>query len=541
MTRRELEEMVQGLVDGHLDEQEFGRLQEELRSDPQSREFFRKSMEVETLLTEAMGQRVDIRGAKGGMDQMLLRRRKRDVTRSALATAAILTIAAVVMTFIMVKRSNPPGLVCDLVPGTQWEVTGGSRDPGADQLKVTEGSTVRVLSGTVKMEMESGAVMVMRGPAEVAFPKLQEPVLKKGWLWIDSADGAETFTLKTPDLIVRNLGTRFGVRVPEDGPSEIYLVKGTLEVERTNEEGEVISLEPKDTGFFVDQEGGLKVVPLSPDPFPNLPELLAAPLDYRTAVLSQGPAGYWKLDSLEGKILENEVTGGLAGYRGNEAFQGQPGIGSEGRFDGFSDENHAIRLTGDPLTSVITKIDIPGGISRKEGGVSFWIRRELGSNEEEILWLAGKTPDDAAISPKEAIMHARLASSGKVEFFIENGKFDILLSSNFSVVDNQWHHIAAGWGPSAVELYVDGKRVGRVDDFGSLKPGVMHGEYVRFGKPSSELAREGKHSFSGWVDEIAIWNRPLVSAEIAQQFKAARSVPKDRKASKPEMDTREGP
>lgn len=533
--------MVQGLVDGTLKEEEFDRLQEILRIDSKSRDFFRRSMEVEMLLVEAMGQRVESRVAKGGMDQMLLRRRKRDVTRSALATAAILTIAGVIMTFIMVKRSNRPGLVCDLVPGTQWEVTGSTLNPATDQLKVTEGSTVRVLSGTVRMEMESGALMVMRGPAEAYFPKLQDPVLNYGWLWIDSADGAETFTLTTPDLIVRNLGTRFGVRVPEDGPSEIHLIRGKLEVERVSEKDDLISFEPKDSGFFVGSGGAVNEVPLAPDPFLNLPELLASPLDYRTTVLSQGPAGYWQLDSAEGKILENEVAGGMAGYRGNEASPGQPGIGSEGRFEGFSGTNHAIRLTGDPLTSVITKIDIPGGISRKEGGVSFWIKREPGSNQEEILWLAGKTPDDAANSPKEAIMHARLASSGQVEFFIENGKFDILLSSNFSVVDKQWHHVAAGWGPSAVELYVDGKRVGRVDDFGSLKPGVMHGEYVRFGKPSSELAREGKQSFPGWVDEIAIWNRPLVRAEITQQFKAARLVNDQSKIIKPQTETREGP
>jgi hypothetical protein len=243
----------------------------------------------------------------------------------------------------------------------------------------------------------------------------------------------------------------------------------------------------------------------------------------RSKSSSRGSAGYWQLDTPDEKNLENEIVGGIVGYRGNDATPGKPGIGNEGRFDGFPDANHATHLSGDPLTSVITKIDIPGGVSREEGGVSFWIRRRQESEREEILWLAGRTPDDAAIFPKEAIMPARLARSGQAEFFIENGKFDILLSSNFSVVDDRWHHVAASWGPSAVELYVDGKRVGRVADFGSLKPGVMQGKYVRFGKPSHELAKEGKQSFSGWVDEIAIWNRPLGRTEIAQQFKAAQS------------------
>jgi hypothetical protein len=532
MTKRDLEEMIQRLVDGALDEEEFDRLQENLRNDPKSREFFRKSMEVEMLLEEAMGQRVESRLATGGMDQMLHRRRKRDVTRATLAAAAILVLAAVIMTFIMIKPPDPPTLVCDLVAGTRWEVTGGTQEPGSNQIEVTEGATVRVLSGTVRMELASGALMVMRGPAEARFPKVDEPVLMHGWLWIDSAGGAETFTVKTSDLIVRNTGTRFGIRVPEEGPAEIHLIEGTLEVTPIEGEGEAIALEPHDSGFLVPQEGEITQVPLAPDPFPELAELLAAPLDYRTTILSQGPAGYWQFEDSEGKTLENEIADGIAGYRGNTALQGQPGVGREGDFEGFSEENYAIRLMGDPLTSVITKIDVPGSVSREEGGVAFWIRRAADIEQEEILWLAGKTPDNAAMSPKESIMHTWLAASGQVEFFIENAKFDIQLSSNFSIVDNHWHHVAATWGPSAVELYVDGRRVGRVDDFGSLKPSLMHGEYVRFGKPSGELFKEGMQPFSGWVDEITIWDRPLGRVEITQQFKSAQASPKGSAKSK---------
>ena len=69
----------------------------------------------------------------------------------------------------------------------------------------------------------------------------------------------------------------------------------------------------------------------------------------------------------------------------------------------------------------------------------------------------------------------------------------------------------------------------------------MHGEYVCFGKPRSELAREGPQSFSGWVDKIAIWNHPLASAKIAQQFKAARLVTAQSKVIKSQRDTRGGP
>lgn len=518
MTHRELEELTQGLVDHSLTGEELARLQETLTNDAAARDFFRKSMEVELLLDEAVGQPLETRASASGMDQMLRRRRKRDVTRATLLTAAILVIAAVVMTFIMIKPPPPPSLVCDLVPGTEWEVLRNS-DPS--ELKVTEGSTVRVRSGTLRMTLDSGAVMLLRGPAEARFPKLHEPVLQHGWLWIDSADGAESFAIRTPDLIIRNMGTRFGVRVPEYGPAEVHLVTGDLQVTRSRKKEKPLTLNPSGHGLLIPSLGTVSKTPLSPDPFPGLPELLNARASYRTTVLSQGPGGYWSLDTPDQRDLENEISEGRPGYRGNSALPGKPGVGTAGLFEGFPKSNRAIALTGDLLTSVITKIDIPGSVSRKEGGVSFWIRRPPHLEHDEILWLAGKTPKNVGSFPREAFIHTRISSSGRIEFFVENGKFDVLLSSNFSVADDSWHHIAASWGPSAIELYVDGKRVERADDFGSLKPGLMQGEYVRFGKPSADLIAEGKKPFAGLVDEIAIWNRPLGATEIARQYQAA--------------------
>lgn len=116
-------------------------------------------------------------------------------------------------------------------------------------------------------------------------------------------------------------------------------------------------------------------------------------------------------------------------------------------------------------------------------------------------------------------------------FCVENGDFDIQLSSNFSVADNRWHHIAASWGGTAVELYVDGDRVASADDFGMLARGTMQGRFVRFGKPSADLEAVGKARFTGWVDEIAVWSRPLTGTVVAHQYQAAlgrADLPADR-------------
>jgi hypothetical protein len=186
--------------------------------------------------------------------------------------------------------------------------------------------------------------------------------------------------------------------------------------------------------------------------------------------------------------------------------------------------SRAVYLAGQPFKSLIYHLDIEAGVSREEGGVSFWIRRESEIEHREILWLAGTEGPDPEDRPENAMIYVQLTPSGRAELFVENGEFDLLLSSNTSLANGDWHHIAASWGPDAVELYVDGRRTERVDDYGSLRSGTYRGRNVRFGKPSIDLRNEGARPFKGWVDDIAIWRRPLTGIEIADQYDAAKGT-----------------
>jgi hypothetical protein len=376
----------------------------------------------------------------------------------------------------------------------------------------------------VKLELESGVIMLLRGPAVASFPSLERPILKQGWLWVDSDKSDEPFEVETPHHIVRDIGTRFGVRVHDNGDAEVHLVQGQLLIQpkRGAVNGKKLSLEPDDEGRLLSRSSPPVALPLAPDPFPDLPNLLKMSANYPTTILSQGPEGYWRLENAEERKLLNEVWGGLVGKRGIEVSSVKPGVGSGESLHGFPTDNSCLELHGDPETSVLIGMDLPGGVSREEGGLSFWIRRSPDLEREEVLWLAGQSPRGDTLSPTQSMIHTQLSRTGQIEVFMENGKYDIFLSSNFSVSDGHWHHIAASWSNSAVELYVDGRRVMRVDDFTNLQRGTLRGRYIRFGKPSNDLAAAGKYSFSGQVDEIALWTRPLSSIEVAHQYKAAQ-------------------
>jgi hypothetical protein len=81
--------------------------------------------------------------------------------------------------------------------------------------------------------------------------------------------------------------------------------------------------------------------------------------------------------------------------------------------------------------------------------------------------------------------------------------------------------VVASWGPESVGLFIDGRLVAQDRGKRILREGSFRGRYVRFGKPSRDM--EAKvNPFTGWVDEIALWDRPLTEAEVAIQFEAAR-------------------
>jgi len=662
--------------------------------------------------------------------------------RALLAAAALVLLSALVGALIQVTRPEVRELALSATADTRWSVTGEARDAIGQTAIVREGSTLRVASGTLELRLESGAAMVMQGPAHVSFPKLTQPVVRSGWLWIDSGASGEKFEIRTPELRIRNLGTRFGVSVPTEGPSEVHLIKGSLEVISEAVPENVLKLTPVGFGQAIPSQGEPAQVALARDPFPDLAGLLAAPANYSTTVRGQNPASYWRLDDAPEGVLSNEVTGDAAGrvkpgvslraagpgpadgfdgfdeanqaalldgrtagsrlslgaapprHHGllfEETFeespegdqplnQRVPGITSneaswvaahhfrangwispgtasatlafqpvdgvvytlDGSFRGVTSQdgdspwvalgfaggqstgatkadrfvlgkvtgrswmlfrgagsklqnsthdvgdsnpkpwenwngwpggdidmrivldttpgygnwtatyfarrpgkgdhimvgqtrtlpNEAIRSVGiavsgnhrratishfslradavkqDPATSV--RADGPARLLRSSGAVSCWVRREPGSELDSILWSAGQDSADHFVN-------VRLGADGRVEFFIENGRYDVLLTSEETLADGRWHHLVTSWSPNSADLYIDGRRVASERESRELLQGML--PELQVGGGSHD---HGSAPFRGDIDEFAVWDRALTEIEVAQQYRSAK-------------------
>lgn len=446
----------------------------------------------------------------------------RRLFRRSLGAAAVLVILlAIIATLVVTQRASPSLMQAQVAARTQWSVNEVPQENGNGPLAVEAGARIEVFSGTLELTLDSGTTLVLQGPARVSFPRVNEPVLQEGWLWIDSADGAEKLAISAGGFLIRNLGTRFGVRVPSDGSVEVHLMAGRVEVSEPETLREALTLEPGDAGVALRSGSDPEPVTLAHDPFPDLPGLLAARAGPRTTIMSQTPMGYWRLDETSAGALTNEISGGRPSGHGLEVQVGRPGVGSLGDFPGFPSDNPAIFLTGHPHKSTIIGLTGPRGVSRREGAVSFWIRSEEGRQSDQILWLAGRAWGENKM-PETSYLHTRLTESGRVLFFIENEADDVELSSARRLSDGKWHHLAASWGPKAVTLFVDGHLVAQDLETRNFKDEFLKGRYVRFGKPGRDLSEQGFEAFRGWVDEVAMWNRPLTHEEVQAQFEAAR-------------------
>ena len=116
---------------------------------------------------------------------------------------------------------------------------------------------------------------------------------------------------------------------------------------------------------------------------------------------------------------------------------------------------------------------------------------------------------------------------------MENGRYDVLITSEDPVVaDEQWHHFAASWSPSAVDLYLNGHRVASDTEYREMLQGTLH--ELRFG--SGPTGSKKGTNFTGALDEIALWNRALTHTEVTHQYRSALGKPRDRSSVQADRD-----
>ncbi|MEM6797875.1 MAG: LamG-like jellyroll fold domain-containing protein [Planctomycetota bacterium] len=93
---------------------------------------------------------------------------------------------------------------------------------------LSSGRRLMLLSGLAQLTFESGAKLLLQGPANFVVDSEMDGSLHAGKVTAVVPRRAHGFTIRTPSVEVIDLGTEFAIEVDESGASEVHVIDGEV-------------------------------------------------------------------------------------------------------------------------------------------------------------------------------------------------------------------------------------------------------------------------------------------------------------------------
>ena len=237
---------------------------------------------------------------------------------------------------------------------------------------------------------------------------------------------------------------------------------------------------------------------------------------YAIALEAQNPMLWWRFDDVvPGPLMAWDANGvgvdpdSAAAFEGPMGISASPGLTAADGFLGFAMTNRWFEFADG--VGVERLLDPPELFTTEVGSISFWFRTSV-----DLGYLYRGDAD-------QAHLFLRLYK-GNVHLGIhpEPGTLpfpDVMLESALKYDDDAWHHVVATWDAASqtAHMYLDG---GDARGGESLK--------VEFVEPVAKLTKHvfgvgdvSTEHFTGWADELALWDRVLDVSEAEAQWDAA--------------------
>ncbi len=132
--------------------------------------------------------------------------------------------AAMLLFMVMVLFSPTRPIVATLTDSIDAEWEGKKAVPiNGDVLSQ---GTMYLASGLVEITFDYGAHVVIEGPAEFELESPDKMILLRGNLYATVPEYATGFMVQTPYSTILDLGTEFGLKVDQNGETEVHMIKG---------------------------------------------------------------------------------------------------------------------------------------------------------------------------------------------------------------------------------------------------------------------------------------------------------------------------
>lgn len=439
------ENRIWRLFDGDLTPEEFARLEQKLAESPEARARFLEQVELHNLLGQKFTTPDSVARSMQGVvsvDLLVSRQRRRSAKYSLFAAAALLVLLGVVLRVIFVAEPRP--LVAfrtseDALLSVSHS-TANQEEPAPGTLE--KGSRLMLRQGAVELTLASGVTALAEAPADLTLHQEDRLYQRSGRVRFRVPEKASGFQVQTPDLLITDLGTEFGVLSSPETPDEVHVFKGKVEV--ANQHGlRKTELLAGRVARVAGPAGHLKPTPLRPE-------------EFLESLLPRIPHLRFSFDSMDGETIP--VEGDHPDVPALSALW-MPGRTDPHRsplVPGKFGKAFRCNGKGDHI-----RTNWPGISGRSARSVAVWLRLPADKPEfkRESILVWGDTGEFGGKFDVSWNFHPEFGQVGALRITCGPG----YVVGTTDLRDGRWHHLAVVFGcepdPETrmpVRLYVDG-------------------------------------------------------------------------------------
>ena len=374
-------------------------------------------------------------------------------------------------------------------------------------------------SGAVQIDFNSGAQMIVEGPASLELVSANEARLDFGKVSAHVPEPAHGFKVYTADATVTDLGTAFGLERQGAKPVKVEVFEGKVEV--ATESANAPEIVKAGNGVQVKAQQLEPLAPVDWEAFLSAQELARREtaelrLRYEGWRLAQhwlenDPSMLVHFDFEDGRDSDRTLVNHAIDAKGPTQAMIYGCDWGEGRWPGksaleFNRINDRVRLSVPGAYESLTYLT--------------WLRVDSLPNQWNALALA----DTAGAGET----HWQIHRNGSVEFTLRNGSgknsWKHLVSKPVITRDHfgKWIQLAAVYDGTAQRmiLYMNGRRIAsKAAKVASLTPGALElGNWP----PGSATTVNRIRDFHGRMDEFTLFDRALSADEIHRRYEVGK-------------------
>ena len=505
--RVELNELCSALVDQTISADGHRRLQELLRESGEARRYYVRSMQLSASLYSYASEMQ----SEPAEPPKVSRFSSRSWLIGSLAAAAAFIFGLWIMEPQPPSRAEPSAELVESVArltGSKdclWDTA--EIEPGEE---LAAGQSLKLKTGFAELTFDSGAQLVIEGPAELNVRSAWEAELKRGTVKANVPPEAIGFRVVNAAVEVVDLGTEFSVSAQDDDAAEVFVIKGSVEVHPRDARGQRLAkavLRERQARRF--GKVGPADVRDRDAKFARLMtkvaiDRLAKPLNFAR----------WSFEENTAAQSAVQTSAGAA-----RVLRLPPGMRTvEGRF------GSALELNG----SGAAIADLLPPLRRGIRTVAFWVRLPQSTSSENIPLVS--FPAHRAWGGQIAFGWNARPAEGPIGALRMNTPLVSVVGTT-NLLDGKWHHVTViagvpgkGRNKPPLRFYVDGRLEAFADKHLHSPPLERSAASMVLSLGSAVLGEPFAHAV---IDEVVIIEQAITPQEIRHLMRSNTLVSPD--------------